>query len=181
MVALRLTVGLALCLLGTLPAASLRAEESSREDQFKAAYLFNFVKFVEWPATAPPDVITVCFVGGVTIMTALAQSIETKRVGARRLAVKELPVDAAGAECSAVYIDAQSIRDGARVAAMSAQPVLTVSDAKSFTRQGGMIELFTDNNRLRFNINVDTAQRAGLRISSNLLQLAAAVERSDKP
>jgi hypothetical protein len=55
-----------------------------------------------------------------------------------------------------------------------------VSDAKEFLRNGGIIELFTDENRLKFNINVDNAHRAGLRISSSLLQLAAAVEQ-EKP
>jgi hypothetical protein len=55
--------------------------------------------------------------------------------------------------------------------------VLTVSDAKAFIRNGGMIELFADSNRLRFNVNVGNAHRAGLRISASLLELAAAVDK----
>ena len=56
------------------------------------------------------------------------------------------------------------------------QSLLTVSDARNFTRRGGVIELFSEGNRLRFNINLDNARRAGLRISSSLLQLASHVE-----
>jgi hypothetical protein len=56
-------------------------------------------------------------------------------------------------------------------------PMLTVSDAKGFARNGGIIELFTSENHLKFIINVDNARRAGLRISSRLLQLAATVEQ----
>jgi hypothetical protein len=54
---------------------------------------------------------------------------------------------------------------------------LTISDAKGFAANGGMIELFTENHRLRFLINVHNAQRTGLRISSDLLKLAAGVQR----
>jgi hypothetical protein len=150
-----------------------------RQDQFKAAYLFNFVKFVEWPATSAHDQeqLTVCFLGGEGVYRALAMGIDDKRVGARRLAARQVNSGEALSECHAVYFDAQA-QAQAQLGGLRELPVLTISDASQFTSKDGMIELFLDSNRLRFNINVDNAHKSGLRISSSLLQLAASVQRN---
>lgn len=173
----------ALTLLGgtaSFSPASFADETSARrENQLKAAYLFNFVKFVEWPAAVPADVLTVCFSGGDGVHDALASGIENKRVGTRRLAVRRLQDIGTAAGCNVLYLDAAVAPASPRMSRENGPPILTVSDAKAFARNGGMIELFTDSNRLRFIINVDNAQKAGLRISSSLLQLAAAVEKGE--
>lgn len=179
--ALRSIFALLPALLASLGfAANVRAEEAAidREDQFKAAYLFNFLKFVDWPASVTSDVLTVCFVGGKGVQETLAADIDSKRAGNRRLAVKQLHAITAADGCNVLYIDATT-RD-VLAANVGELPILTVSDATAFARHGGMIELFTDSNRLRFAINVYNTQKAGLRISSNLLQLAAQVDR-EKP
>lgn len=152
----------------------------SREDQFKAAYLFNFLKFVDWPAGVANDVLTVCFIGADGVHDTLASGIESKRAGSRRLAVRQLDGNASLDGCNVLYADAHDVPSDQRLASASQLSILTVSDASSFVLHGGMIELFTDSNRLRFNINVDNTQKAGLRISSNLLQLAAQVAREQK-
>lgn len=165
-----------------LPAAGagVRAAEAdataARESQLKAAYLFNFVKFVEWPGPAE-DELTVCFIGGQGIYDALAIGIEAKRVGTRRLALRRLDRSASAAGCNALYADAAAIPGSPQLADSAARPILTVSDTREFVRNGGIIGLFIESNRLRFTINIANAQKAGLRISSNLLQLAASVER----
>jgi hypothetical protein len=147
-----------------------------REDQLKAAYLFNFVKFVEWPATRIADqALIVCFVGGSGVHDALASGIENKRVGERPLALRRLPDTESDAGCDVLYLESQAT---ASPTFAPKHPMLTISDAKAFASHGGIIELFAESNRLRFKINVDNAQRAGLRISSNLLQLAASVEKA---
>ena len=145
-----------------------------REDQLKAGYVFNFVKFVEWPTSVPADVLTVCFAGAEGVHDALALGIENKRVGSRRLSVRRLQDAKAASGCNVLYLAAAVAPDGPPTVEPT---VLTVSDAKGFARNAGIIELFTVNNRLRFSINVDNAQQAGLRISSSLLQLAATVEK----
>lgn len=158
--------------------AAVRADDASarREDQLKAAYLFNFVKFVEWPGASLPDFLTVCFAGGDGVHEALAAGIESKQVGTRQLSVRQLRGSDPVTNCNVLYIEA-----AVRVPPHAPElPILTVSDAKAFAQNGGIIELFTDNNRLRFSINVDNAQRAGLRVSSSLLQLAASVEKDKK-
>lgn len=160
-----------------LAAANVRADDvQRREDQFKAAYLFNFVKFVEWPAGAGVDTLTVCFLGGEGVHEALAGSIEGKRVGARKLIARQLEPSATVQSCEVLYADAASV-DHSLAAGL---PVLTVSDAPGFATDGGMIELFTENHRLRFVINVAHVNRAGLRISSDLLKLAASVRREER-
>jgi hypothetical protein len=147
-------------------------------DQLKAGYLLNFVKFVEWPVSVPANLLTVCFVGAQGVRDALAFGIENKVAGERHLAVRTLADSELPVGCNVLYLDATAILAGARKPSTSDSPVLTVSDAKAFARLGGMIELFTDANHLRFNVNVASAQKAGLHISSSLLQLAAAVEQA---
>lgn len=162
----------------TAAIASARADEvAQREDQFKAAYVFNFVKFVAWPEDAVSDSLLICFVGGERVYEALTTDIHKKRAGVRRLAALQIANASPTDTCNVLYIDA-SIASGYALAHERA--VLTISDAKGFAANGGMIELFTENHRLRFLINVQSAQQAGLRISSDLLKLAAGVQREPR-
>jgi hypothetical protein len=160
-----------------LATANVHADDvQRREDQFKAAYLFNFVKFVEWPASAPVDTLTVCFLGGKGVHDALATGIDAKRVGARKLIARQLKRPTTVDSCDVLYADAASVDLSLAVGL----PVLTVSDAPQFAAKGGMIELFTENHRLRFVINVAHVHNAGLRMSSDLLKLAARVQREER-
>jgi hypothetical protein len=155
------------------------AEPVTREDQFKAAYVINFLKFVEWPASTSEDVLTICFVGATGVHDTLASGIETKRAGARRLALRRIEPNTSVDGCNVLYVDA-SAASTVRLGTVGQQSILTISDAADFAQHTGMIQLFTDNNRLRFDINIDNAQKAGLRISSSLLQLAAQVRRETR-
>jgi hypothetical protein len=157
------------------------AAEPDREDQFKGAYLLNFLKFVEWPASAAKDVLTVCFIGGEGVRQTLETGLDDKRAGARRLAARQLEFGETLAGCNAVYAEGNLLFKDVRLAQASDAAVLTVSDAHGFTSNGGMIGLFIDGNRLRFSINVDNTQRARLRVSSSLLKLASQVESGVSP
>ena len=160
-----------------LATVTVRADEvQRREDQFKAAYLFNFVKFVEWPPGVAVETLTVCFLGGEGVHEALASGIDAKRAGPRKLIARQLEPPATLESCEVLYADAASV-DHSLAGTL---PVLTVSDAPGFAANGGMIELFTENHRLRFVINVAHVNRAGLRISSDLLKLAASVQRTER-
>jgi hypothetical protein len=147
-----------------------------RETQLKSGYLLNFVKFVEWPAASPDEPLTVCFLGAASMRETLELGIESKHVGTRPLAVRQ--IDSGKTDgCNVLYVEEKWALTLTIASHDPRPPILTVSDAKEFLHNGGIIELFTDENHLRFNINVDNARRAGLRISSSLLQLAAAVEQ----
>lgn len=148
-----------------------------REDALKAAYLFNFAKFVDWPGAAD-GTLTICFRGGRGVQLALSEDLANKRIGAHPLATRSLANGESGAACSVLYVAADAHRLHALpLACEQALPVLTVSDAIGFVHKGGMIELFREGNRLRFNVNVVNARCAGIRISSSLLQLASVVEK----
>lgn len=159
-----------------LASVSARGDAVAREDEFKAAYVFNFVKFVEWPDNAARDAVTICFVGAEGVHQALMVGIDKKRVGGKRLVAIQL-AGASTRRCNVLYIDASMLSEQALG---HERAVLTISDARNFAANGGMIELFTENHRLRFRINVDSAHRAGLRISSDLLKLAAGVHREPR-
>jgi hypothetical protein len=169
---------LGLALLCAQPRANAAGE---RQDELKAAFLFNFMNFIEWPGTAPDDIINVCFLGGGGVYDAFTAGIRRKRVGNHPLASRQLGAHEQVAGCSVLYIDAETIAvNGGRVPDGFIPAVLTVSDARQFVRDGGIIELFTERNRLRFNVNLQNAQKGGLRISSSLLELAAFVDRGDR-
>lgn len=162
----------------SVASASVRADAvTQREDQFKAAYVFNFLKFVEWPVAAQSDTLTVCFVGADGVYEALTTGIANKRVGDRSLAALKITDTASADACDALYVEA-SLASSYTLPSPAA--VLTISDAANFTANGGMIGLFTENHRLRFTINLASANEAGLRISSDLLKLAASVRRDVK-
>src|SRR5688500_765420 len=100
---------LALLAAVALPTAKVRADDvQRREDQFKAAYLYNFVKFIEWPSSDTDDTLTVCFLGGAGVQESLAAGIGAKRVGARKLAARQLQRPATVAGCEVLYADAAS-------------------------------------------------------------------------
>jgi hypothetical protein len=150
-------------------------------DQFKAVYLFNFAKLTNWPASAPADVLTMCFIGAFGVREQIVHDVAGKSIGTRRVAVRALDPAQRADDCNILYIDA-AVASNARAAGSNMPSyALTVSDAHDFMHRGGMIELFAQGNRLRFNINLDTARQAGLKISSGLLDLASNVEQTSTP
>lgn len=160
-------------LLGAATAAQAIADAtSSRLDQLMAGYVLNFTKFVEWPESSHPSKLVICVAGNPGLYQALRTGADSASVGARQVIVREIEDAGSTAGCHVLYIEKPV--HVARVE--TAGPLLTVSDVSGFADAGGTIELFTQQNRLRFIINLENARRAGLRISSNLLQLAAAVE-----
>jgi hypothetical protein len=168
--------------LGAVAACAVSAETPApqRLDRLKAGYLVNFVKFIEWPASAPANELTLCFIGAEGVLNALPADLSDRLVAGRRLIVRELKPDELSTGCGVLYVDrtaATSHASAMQAPVLPGAGVLTVSDDANFIRQGGVIGLFTEDNRLRFNINVQNAQRAGLKISSALLQLASSVDR----
>lgn len=161
--------------LVSLPAS--HAREAQRADALKAGYLFNFLKFVDWPPLVPTDTLTVCLLGESSVYEEMAAGLSDKRLGTRQLVARRLAAAEPTAPCQVLYIDAGQFPAAADLIVTRPAALLTVSDAPDFLRNGGIIALFDEGNRLRFRISVDNARHAKLRISSHLLQLASAVER----
>ena len=141
------------------------------ELQVKAAMIFNFVHFVEWPAGtyASADApILIAVVGGGSYAAAIEQAVSGKTVGGRTLSVKRFAtVDAA--EAPQVLVCAGGDCDIGRFIGKS---VLTIGDTEPFMRAGGTIRFYTEANRVRFEVSPEAAEKSSLKISSKLLKLA---------
>jgi hypothetical protein len=94
-----------------LASASVRADAVQREDEFKAAYVINFVKFVEWPDAEARERVTICLAGAEGVHRALTAGLEKKRVGATRLVAMQVADTPATGRCNVLYIDASMASD----------------------------------------------------------------------
>jgi hypothetical protein len=152
------------------------------EYQIKAAFLYNFAKFIEWPAgahVADAHAFTVGILGPDPFGPDIAV-IEGKPVKDKPLRVLRGRTLEELKGCQVLFIGALSAAELERsLKSLKAQPVLTVGETEGFARRGGMIQLMTVENKVRFEINVQTAEQAGLKISSHLLRLAKIVSAQD--
>lgn len=157
----------------------LRADEGAPlEYQVKAAFLLNFTKFVEWPdsAFAGPDApITICILGEDPFGKALDQIVEGESIGNRKVVVNRIKHAPSPKSCQALFV-ADSQRDTAKTLAEAGPGVLTVGESVRFLSDGGIISFVIERGRVRFDINVDAANKANLKVSSKLLKVARFVK-----
>src|SRR5208282_2325817 len=149
------------------------------EYQVKATYLYNFSRFIVWPAASGKDqTFDICVLGrdpfgAVLDATVGNESIDDRKLVARRIAA---PHEAAG--CRILFISpSEASRVKEILTSLEKSSVLTVSDLPGFTSNGGMIQFVVNDNRVRFEVNLAAAEKAGLSLSSQLLKVAADVKR----
>jgi len=163
---------LLLALLLAVPGAA--PAQTAEEYAVKAAFLYNFTKFVDWPAAAFPDagVFKICVLGDDPFGGSL-QAIAGEQVGSRKLKVARTDAASRSGGCQILFIS-RSERDRIPqiLAAVKGAPVLTVGDGKGLADDGVIVNFILEGTRVRFEINTESAERAGLQISSKLLQLA---------
>ncbi len=139
----------------------------------KAALLYNFAKFAEWPALLSGAPIAFCVVSDDGIAAALVETVRGQNINGHTLDVSRPQDSATWRGCHLLFIaEAEIRRSTAGLEAIETLPVLTVSDAKYFSQSDGIIELYVESGRMRFAINLDAVDRSGLRLSSRLLGLA---------
>lgn len=150
----------------------------SDEDRVKAAFVFNFIKFVEWPDTAfktPAASLNVC-VWGTNNDAAVMMALHRKT--AKQRALKVIAVDDTQqlGQCHVLFLP-QNSQDTFKTVlrAIADRKILSVSDINDFARNGGLIGLFKSDEKMRFAINVEATQRSGLRMSSQLLKFGKIV------
>jgi hypothetical protein len=145
----------------------------------KAALIYNFAKFAEWPALPSGAPIVTCIVGDDAIAAALATTVRGQNISGHTLDVRRPQDSAAWRPCHLLFIaDAETRRSASALSGIRALPILTVSDGKGFAEADGIIELFVEGGRMRFAINVDAAEHAGLHLSSRLLGVAKIVRNA---
>ena len=167
------------CLLAVMllsaPAITMADETQISEYRVKSAFLYNFFRFVTWPETTLQDrtEFSLCVIGTDPFGTQL-DKLTGKTVHNHKLVVRRLNSLAMVDDCQLVYIG-ENITLADVLLLVREQPVLTVSDAADFIEQGGIIQFKLVQSKVRFRINMDAANTAGLRISSKLLSLATSV------
>lgn len=172
-------------LLAAIPfAVPAQAQETPTEYDLKAAFLYNFTKFVEWPADAFHDdrsSLRLCVLGDDPFGDSL-RAIAKEEVAGRRLMVLGVAGMSDPAGCQILFVSRSERRRLPRIlAAVRDAPVLTVGDTAGFLEQGGIINFTLQGSRVRFEINHESAERVGLRISSKLLRLATRVVSGPRP
>jgi hypothetical protein len=159
-----------------------RGTPALSEYEIKAGYLYNFVKFVDWPGAAftkEESELTLCVLGEDPFGTAL-DSLEGKNVKGRTFAIRRLSSRESSERCQVLFVSAsEGARLGKILSGLRGSFTLTVGDMENFAEQGGIIHFLTQNNRVRFAINPAAADRAGLSISSKLLKLAIIVREEE--
>ena len=177
------TLLLAGCLYLTIPveirSQTLNGTELS-EQQVKAAYLYNFAKFIEWPDSAfsgDADPIQIAIIGEDPFGAILDQTVQNKTLNGRPLLInrfQSLPLEL---HFHIAFIGSKDIKQVQSILKqLESSPTLTVGDTKDFATRGGCINFVFKQNRVLFEINMDASQRVGLKISSRLLRLAILVE-----
>lgn len=174
--------------LRVLPAAALllvsaalaeAPPQRSPEHEIKAAFLFHFAQFVEWPRSAfpaPESPLTFCVLGDAALGTALEEMARGEAIGGRPLVVRQARQLDAPPDCHLIFVGrAEQRRTPELLSAVAGRPVLTVGEVTDFGRRGGTINFYLDEDRVRFEINPEAASRHGLHISSELLSLGRLV------
>jgi len=170
---------IALILMAHAPSASTQVAQPPSEAEIRAAFILNFAKFTEWPAEVFADAetpLTVGFVGADDARTAFAALSTGKEINGRKIVVLQLDSVLKARQCQILFFR-KSNGDFA-VGALEVANVsrtLTIGEAENFLTRGGMIRLFVDDNRMRFDVNVGAATRSKIRLSSKLLALAHTV------
>ena len=152
------------------------ASAAAPEYDLKAAFLFNFAKFVEWPESAfagDRTPLTICVYGEDPFGSTLDGVVQNERVGERTLLVQRPDsLDDLGG-CHVLFVGrSEKDRLGEVMAQVSGKPVLTVADTDGFLRAGGIINFVLEGSKVRFLIDQEAAGRSGLVISSKLMRLA---------
>ncbi|MEI6948076.1 YfiR family protein [Paraflavisolibacter sp. H34] len=147
----------------------------SREYQVKAVFLYNFTQFVQWPQGGSRGPFIIGILGNDPFGAYLDQTVANERVAGRSIVVRRFREAGDVGACHILFVHAAQATPGT-LAALKNRGVLTVGDAGNFISRGGMVRFYTENNKIRLQINLAAAKEADLEISSKLLRVADVVE-----
>ena len=173
-----------MCLiLSGLPVTA--AENQVADDNLvKAAFIYNFAKFTRWP---PPSrdgqktPLNLCTTGKDALVSSLSR-LDKETIGGRPVTISTFTPGIEANACHILYVAASEHRQFARYIQQTRDaPVLTISEIGNFAAAGGIIQLYREQQRIRFKINLDVARNRGLSLSSRLLELAELVETKVLP
>ena len=162
-----------------------QAQSSKLSDyDIKAAYLFNFGRFVEWPSGGDSPnggPFTFCILGHDPFGLNLDHMLAGRTINNKAITVKRIATAEESSGCQVLFLDAEEQgKLNKIIEALDDEAVLTVSDIPEFSKHGGMIQFVEKENRVRFEVNLDATRRAGLTLSADLLKVATAVKRQSR-
>jgi hypothetical protein len=167
-----------------LGAMTVDAQQARPSDyQVKAAYLFNFGKFVSWPSAASGgESFPICLIGRDPFGNVLDTTLSGETIGGKSVVVRRLSKLPDATACRVLFISSsEEGRLREIFATINKAGVLTVSDIAGFSQRGGMIQFVLQGNKVRFEVDLKAAEDAGLTLSSELLKVAVNVRRSPQP
>ena len=138
----------------------------------KAAFLYNFAKFVEWPKETR-DAYRYLYLLGDNPFGGMLDGLEGKAIMGKQLVIRRINSVDELKECSILFISSSEEKYLQKIIEKAGSlGILTIGDTSGYAEQGVIINLYTDNNKIRFEINAEAARRAGLKLSSKILSLA---------
>jgi hypothetical protein len=148
------------------------------EPALKAAYLYNFARFTEWPDDPRgSQPLGLCVVGDAAVGDALERLVKDRQLAGRTIVVSRMTTTGPKLACHVLYMSSTVTADVWKVvASVRDAQVLTIGDAVDFTKAGGIAQFFFERGQLHFNINREAVKRARLQINSRLLALAQRYE-----
>jgi hypothetical protein len=145
------------------------------EPALKAAYIYNFAKFTEWPAGVlrPSAPFVMCVLGDPVVGDALERAVKGRTLDGHSLTVALMLPTGPSQTCHVLYVSGVTAGQAKQlVAGVRDGPVLTIGDVEGFTEMGGIAQFFFEQGRLHFSVRLESAKRARLEVSSRLLALA---------
>ena len=155
------------------------AADRATEYELKAAFLYKFASFVEWPVYLGGPVC-ICVVGEDPFGPMLDRVVREKSIGGRPFVIRRFKALRDGSHCQIVFIASSEQRKLKSILDSLPGPVLTVGDTTGFCERGGIIDLEVEDEKVHLRINPEAAERARLRLSSKLLSLATLVHAGEE-
>jgi hypothetical protein len=178
----RASIGRLAIIFGVLSLVALRAASvpaPTREYEVKAAALYNIIAFTDWPESAfksPDAPLVVAVFGRGLILNALADLVQNEAWRGRQIVIERNPLVADAKSAHVVFISrTEQARWPFIRGQLAGKPVLIVSDADDFARDGGTVQFTIERNKLRLVVNLTAARAAQLQISSRVLRLAEVI------
>jgi hypothetical protein len=165
-------------LAGSLPATA--AEPASKEYQVKAAFIYNFTKFVDWPGrfASPTAPIVVGVFGRNPFGEELEKIVRDRKVNGRSISVVALSSANEARRAHVVFVpDGEEDALEKQISLLVKSGVLVVGESDRFQALGGVVTFTTEDDKVRFTINMTAAEQGGLKISSQLQKLATVIRR----
>lgn len=170
---------IACCLFSSASPRAFSMNEETVEYPVKLAFLYNFTKFVEWPADSyrgPDAPLVICIVGNDPFSPAIEGELRSRSAGSHPIEVRTVSPRDIMSVCHMVFVPVTAEDQATRIVrVLKGSSTLTVGETEGFAVQGGIINLTTEGNKLHFEVNLLAAERARLKISAKMLALAKIV------